>query len=314
MFGYPDEMKKELEDLGANVLWVPERPYNLLARIARNIWPRLYKIIADRYLSQILEKVSDQQLDYILIIGSAIINASFLEKLRADHTDAKLITYQWDSNKLHPYSHLLKYFDKCYSFDFNDCNQFPNLNYHPLFYLEKYKKLRNDGEGAKKYDLLHVGSLHPARYEIIEKIDAFCNENGIAFYYYLYTPFSSYLKFRIRGRRFTNAKFKKLDPEQILDLYKRSNVILDLPQVNQTGLTMRTFEVLGAGKKLLTTNKKLAEIDIYNEHLAGFCDLYEPVLFDKQFVKRSYKPDIEWLNKIEKYSLKNWLIYILKLN
>ena len=49
----------------------------------------------------------------------------------------------------------------------------------------------------------------------------------------------------------------------IVSLYKESEVILDINHPGQNGLTMRTFEALGAGKKLITTNteiKKLSEL------------------------------------------------------
>jgi len=311
MFDYPSEMKKELEGMGATVTWVPERPYNLLARIVRNYSPKWYARIAEKYLTRILERTEGMQLDYVLIIGSAIINAGFLKELRNGHKNACLLTYQWDSNRLYPYFHLLEYFDKCFSFDFNDCRQTPRLSYHPLFYLERYKELRTQWNTVKKYDLLHVGSLHPERYEMLQKAAAYCRENGITFYYYVYMPFASFLKHWIRGRRFTNVRFRKLNPGDILALYSQANVILDLPQKGQTGLTMRTFEVLGAGKKLLTTNPWIEQTDFYNGNMIALCDLNKQEPFDSAFVKAISGPSEAWLERMEKHSLRNWLLHML---
>ncbi|MFH4210110.1 lipopolysaccharide biosynthesis protein, partial [Acinetobacter baumannii] len=52
--------------------------------------------------------------------------------------------------------------------------------------------------------------------------------------------------------------------DEIIKLYAKSNVILDISHPGQSGLTMRTFEAIGAGKKLITTNLNIKEYPFYN--------------------------------------------------
>ncbi|MEK5777604.1 lipopolysaccharide biosynthesis protein, partial [Acinetobacter nosocomialis] len=51
---------------------------------------------------------------------------------------------------------------------------------------------------------------------------------------------------------------------EIVELYAKSNIILDISHPGQSGLTMRTFEAIGAGKKLITTNTNIKEYPFYN--------------------------------------------------
>ena len=50
-----------------------------------------------------------------------------------------------------------------------------------------------------------------------------------------------------------------------MDVVRSSRAVLDIQHFKQTGLTMRTLETLGAGKKLITTNPDVKEYDFYDE-------------------------------------------------
>lgn len=311
MFDYPEEIARELENLGWLVAFQPDRPIHVVARILRSLSRKGYEKISTRYLNKLLQTAHNVQPDVIFIIGCAIITPSFLQSLRGQHPRAKLITYQWDSNRLYPFFHLLKYFDNAFSFDPLDCKENSKLQYLPLFYLDKYRKLRSIGSENAKYDILHIGSLHVGRYNAILKVEKFCQENDISFKYYLYTPWSSYVKQLFYGKRFRNVQFRKLSPAQIMLMYSESKLILDLPQPQQTGLTMRTFEVLGAGKRLLTTSKYIKNDPVYSTEMITLCNLDNTVLFDVAELKKDIPASKEFFLRMEEYSLREWLKKIL---
>ena len=59
-------------------------------------------------------------------------------------------------------------------------------------------------------------------------------------------------------------KFKGLDYNTVNENIEKSNTILDIHHPKQTGLTMRTIEMIGMNKKIITTNKDIINYDFYN--------------------------------------------------
>lgn len=306
MFDYPTSITNQLKELGASVLYLPDYPQRLSARIIRNMSPLIYQKIVNRYLQSILKRIKGKRIDYFFVIGRAIITPKFLQTFRQEHPEAYLITYQWDSNKLYPYFNLLSWFDKAFSFDPQDCKENGILTYLPLFYQAKYKCLRYS-QCTKDIQLLHIGSLHPSRYASILKMEKFCKEHQLRFEYYLYMPFSSYVKFLMKGKNYRKAKFRKLNQQEILTYYDRSTAILDLPQEGQSGFTMRTFEVLGAGKKLVTTHPGIKSADFFSSNMITHCDFSNDIPFSKDFLSEKLVITRELEDSLEKYSLKEWL-------
>ena len=68
-----------------------------------------------------------------------------------------------------------------------------------------------------------------------------------------------------KGFDYKKLSFKSLNGDQIIELYNQSKVILDINHPGQKGLTMRTFEAIGAGKKLITTNSEIKKYPFYNK-------------------------------------------------
>ena len=64
-----------------------------------------------------------------------------------------------------------------------------------------------------------------------------------------------------------NDYSKTYQYKDIAQYCSESRAILDIAHPLQTGLTMRTIEVLfGIGRKLITTNKDIINYDFYNEN------------------------------------------------
>jgi hypothetical protein len=82
--------------------------------------------------------------------------------------------------------------------------------------------------------------------------------------------------------------------------------VLDIQHPRQTGLTMRTLEALGAGKKLVTTNVQVKEYDFYDERQVRVVDRMNPsVGLDLEFFKKD--DFFVSLEKIDSCSIGNWL-------
>jgi hypothetical protein len=72
---------------------------------------------------------------------------------------------------------------------------------------------------------------------------------------------------------------------------------------------MRTIETLGAGKKIVTTNREIKHYDIYRENNVCIIERENPVI-DPAFVNSNYE---ELQSSItEKYSIGGWVTQIFK--
>ena len=102
--------------------------------------------------------------------------------------------------------------------------------------------------------------------------------------------------------------YKMLPLAEAYSMYSKAKCVMDIESSTQTGLTMRTIEMIGLRKKLITTNKDIVNYDFYNENNIMIVDR-ENFKIDKVFFE---KPYVNLDEKIyEKYALKNWILRVL---
>ncbi|QDM00891.1 CgeB family protein [Aliarcobacter butzleri] len=213
--------------------------------------------------------------------------------------------YQWDSIKNNSnYVYLLNYFDRVSTFDMVDAQKL-NINYLPLFYSKKYENLELSDD--KRYDIVFFGSYHGDRLEILKKVSKECERLGLDFKYHLFIPKLALLKrlvfLKIKLQDLKYLSTKSVSTDEILESYKFTKAVLDIENPGQNGLTMRTFEVLGAILKLITTNKRILNENIYDEANILLIDRNELYL-DEFFLKRT-----NIMNEtVTKYDISHWLL------
>lgn len=309
-FSYEKEIKKKLEKLGAKVDYFDERmnPNNLtksIIRLNRNILKRKIK----KYYEKIIQNLVEDEYDSVFFINPETITPELLIKLKNSQKKAKFILYMWDSIKNKKKTlNLINYFDRCYSFDKNDCLNNPKLKFRPLFFTDVYSK--KIAEKSIKYDFIFIGTVHSDRYKILKSIEEQAIAKNIKGYLYMYFPSKIlfYIK-KLVDRSYSNVrsenfKFKSLNGEQIFEKVQKSKIVIDIQHPKQTGLTMRTIEMIGMKKKLITTNKDIINYDFYNKDNIFILDRDNPKV-DIKFFETEYKEineKIYW-----KYNIKNWL-------
>jgi hypothetical protein len=166
--------------------------------------------------------------------------------------------------------------------------------------------LRNENE-QYKYILYHLGWHHSDRLSLIKKIADFCNKNQISYNFLLYTGFFNYLvQFFFGGELRGNRQFlifrplsAALNRKNIL----QSKVILDIAHPAQSGLTMRTIELIGMQKKIITTNDDIVNYDFYHPNnilIVNRCK----VVIDIEFldIDHTLLPS----SIINQYSIREW--------
>lgn len=314
-FGYEKSINKKLEERGAKVDYYDERPANTfwdkgLIRLNKNF---LKKKIA-KYYNQIYTDISQNQYDYVLVINIEAMPIKFLAQLREKVPSARFVLYMWDSisNKKETHNYL-PFFDVIYSFDDNDCSKYPNIKFRPLFYLDEYKALRNQKE-KNIYDISFIGTAHSDRLSILNKLKKSIEACNILFYSYVFLH-SKKLFF---WNKLTNPSFKNvrvedcsyipLSKDDVINIIRNSKIVIDIQHPGQNGLTMRTIEMLGAERKLITTNQSIMKYDFFRPENICILDRYNPKI-PKDFLGTSY---ISLDDKLYyKYSLDGWLNEIL---
>lgn len=307
-YDYEEAINDKLQECGAIVtyfsgqlLW--ER-FLLLRVIAKIISLDIEKL-RSQYFNSIVGKIAENSFDYVLIIKGDQVTEDFISTLREKLSLAHFIMYQWDSLVRVPTAlKLFPYFDKIFSFDRIDCLNYPMLHFRPLFFRDK-------GRGASlpnKFDITFIGFLHSDRLSSVLKISAFCRENKLTSFFYLTTGLKQYFEKLING----DAGFlhlRKMSHQKVTAISAASRVILDFSHPLQFGLTMRTIEAIGLGKKMITNNGDIVNYDFYDKsNILVIDEDCEGV--NKEFVGLPYSKTPDCI--LNGYTLESWVCDVFR--
>lgn len=294
-FNMEKEIVNQLEKHGALVTYYDERPVNNnftkgMIRINRKFLQR--KI--NKYYKNIIKEIRHEKFDFLLVNRGEVIPQCFLEEFIKLQPDCLRIFYTWDSfgNHSHGLS-ILDYFQKKFTFDLRDAEKY-NIGFRPLYFTDKYCQI-SDRQTPKKIDLLFLGTAHSDRYIISNQIADWCTSNDLTAYNYYYMQgrfvylYKKYFDPSFKAFDYKKLSFKGLTIDEIINFYDQSNVILDISHPGQSGLTMRTFEAIGARKKLITTNTDIRNYPFYNSKNIFVFDRNQ-VHLDKHFFFNEYEP------------------------
>ncbi|EKN71347.1 lipopolysaccharide biosynthesis protein [Neobacillus bataviensis LMG 21833] len=315
-FNYHKKLINAMESLGAEVDFFDERPSNTviskaLLRINRN----LVTVQIKKYYEEIFAAIKDKKYDYIFICQAEATPKSFLINIKMLNSNAKMVLMLWDSvaNKVNTIEKL-ELFDEVFSFDKKDCDQF-GLTFRPLFFDEEYERIAKE-KAKLVYDLFFVGTVHSDRYKILMDVKQQFEKNKLQVFYFLYIPsklmyyqrklFSSELK----GSQINDISFVGMPSGQLTDKLIQSKAVVDIQHPKQTGLTMRTIEMLGANKKMITTNTDIQYYDFY--HPNNICIVErENVVVSTEFMTTPYVTVDEKVK--ERYSITYFILNVLGL-
>lgn len=311
LFNYEKEIHAELENQGFEVTHYDQRPSNNFltkALIRLNIKLLIQKKI-DNYYEQILKETAHIEYDYLFLISPEAINTKILQKIKDKNPKAKVFIYMWDSikNKKQALS-LLPLADRFFTFDSTDIAINNKIKFLPLFYISDYGKIPQQKEYL--YDIAFIGTIHSDRYKIVKEIKNIAIENGLSVYTYFYSP--SRLLFWIKKLFTKDFRFIKeedisyipLNKKDILEVIKDTKAMIDIEHPAQNGLTMRSIEMLGARRKLITTNQNIKSYNFYNSNNISIVSR-DKISLDINFIKQDFF-NIE--NRVyNEYSLETWI-------
>ncbi|MCR2784791.1 MULTISPECIES: hypothetical protein [unclassified Microbacterium] len=260
-FGYEEAIAGEIRAQGHEVDLVDERPSNApLARAIVRVAPFLLRGRIRRHFAALLARTQATPPDLVLVIKGEVVPEWFLTTLRWRSPTTRFVYYTFDSSSNSPRGiTLLPLFDRAFSFDPVDARRRPSVAYLPLFYRPEF----HPGEAPRDLDLSFVGTLHGDRHAFVHAVAAAVPpERRILFFY---SPAAWYfwarklLSARYRGIPRSAIRTTPLTIGTVADTMRRSKAVVDLQRPGQTGLTMRTFEVLASGAALITANGSIRD-------------------------------------------------------
>ncbi|PTS95970.1 capsular biosynthesis protein CpsH [Pedobacter sp. HMWF019] len=312
-FNYEQEIQIELERRGAFVYYIDDRIKNSTINKAffrLKLAESLGKKKVFNYFSDHLKKMGDRKFDYLLAIIPEGFSKEIIEFYRSQFKDTTFILYMWDSIDNRPYIiETLGLYDRTLTFDKSNSEKY-GLKFRPLFFTNHYERIGKEGVKSKyKFDLSFVGTAHSDRYSVIKRFVSTSKSplNNFFFFFLQHPVLIAYYWMVDPNFRNVNVKdisFKGMSKEDVLDVISNSTAIIDINHPNQTGLTIRTLEVLGAKRKLITTNKDILNYDFYNTKNISLIDRENPVI-DNEFLSSGYDEVEE--SVYNKYSLSSWV-------
>src|SRR5690348_5045098 len=115
-FGYELEIANKLRALGAIVHYFDERPGNgIFTKAMLRLSSSSFSSISKAYYVKILNKIKDEQYDYVLVVNQEAMQKDVVVLLKKSFRSATFILYMWDSVKnKSSVSKIYEYFNQCY--------------------------------------------------------------------------------------------------------------------------------------------------------------------------------------------------------
>jgi hypothetical protein len=311
-FGYEVAIRDKLLDLGASVFYIDDRPSNSsITKGLIRIHKDLAKITIAKYYESIAQQTMQDQFDVVFLLNPEALPVAFLDLCKSRWPRAYYVMYMWDSIKNRKHTlEFLPYCDRVFSFDQGDVETY-GFGFRPLFYLNAYGAVRQEEVQNYEYDLCFMGTAHSDRYGIAREVRDWCDDQGLRCFFYFYIQglglyWFNKLKSKGAMPSLTEVSFDRMSFDDIVQVVRASRAVLDIQHPRQTGLTMRTLEALGAGRKLVTTNGEVKGYGFYDERQVGVIDRLRPSAgLNVDFFRddQCYVP----LEKIEFCSIGRWL-------
>jgi hypothetical protein len=279
---------------------------NIFHRFFRKDIQYIHKIYTKNFNNHSQKKLRElkkckTKFDYCLVIRGDLVPEFVINHARS--ISKKMVDFQLDglsvSSKILDYQ---KYFDDIFVFDPDDVKKYPEaaLHFLPNCYFGE-----PDFSIPSEIDLLYIGQYLDERNVQLKNLHQYLEEHQLS-----YTSHTSLY----RGRCFEPLHPKVLQHktstsyEGNLDFVKKSKIIIDFKRKEHNGLSLRFFEAMQYGKKIITDNVSVKNYEFYhpnNIFVTDFVHL-DGIL---EFIQKPYHPLPETL--IEQYGFKNWIKVIL---
>lgn len=266
-FGYEEAISQAFRDRGIDVDRFDERPSNTaISRAILRILPQVAAGRLQRHFDGILGQLRRHRYDALLVVKGENVPPRVLKEFAESNPEAVRIFYTFDSlANSGKCLELFPYLDRRYSFDRTDVEERDDLRYKSLFFAREFAEAR---DRARDYDVSFVGTLHSDRYNFYHAVArGLPPDRRFAFFYSQarwYFALQRVIDKRMRRIASEEISFEKMPRAAVAEVFGSSRAVIDFQRPGQTGLTMRTFEALGSGAALITSNEAIIWEDFYD--------------------------------------------------
>jgi hypothetical protein len=212
----------------------------------------ILNFLEKRNTLRLIKIYNNYNVDKVVVIKGCTINYELLDKHAVHY-----VIYLWDSIKnIYNGGRYINIPSLVLTFDLNDALQY-EFKYLPLFHFRS--EHFEDIEHAKRSIISMYGSYSRERVRVLNSIFTKQQVNVPLAYVITISYFTFFKELILGGQNFFSlwkyTTFKKLPRERIQELLTHSMATLDIANLNQSGMTSRTFEALSYSTKLITNNK-----------------------------------------------------------
>ncbi len=308
LFSYHQSIKAEFESLGYATTWWNDRASNdTFHKAGLRLLPDLVARRSTATFLRQLNRLDAQAISRVLVVKGEGMSDEVIKALRARLPNAHLSLYFWDSVENTPRARAIApLFDDVATFDPVDA-QALGWTYRPLF-------ARNESiapplaEADLRYDWCFIGTLHSDRYRVIERLRRSAPQRKA--FFFGFAPSRLLLAARylrdpsLRKASAGSVSHHAMPVAQVVAAVGASRAMLDVEHPRQRGLTMRTIETLLSGRKLITTNRYIADSDLFDPSRVHVIDRHAPQVPDG-FYSSPFKPIDD--KTCARYSLRHWV-------
>ncbi len=262
-YSFAENVAQGLRDAGYGVTIAnDEYPSNIGGKILGKLGIRaLLRAITYRVLLK--EFVADKCYSVAVIIKGRGIGKKLLRELRG-HAD-KVVAYNWDSFGFNPaplawISDVTKYA----TFDYADAVRYG------LQRVDLYSSLPPKAEKlASRFDVSAILRVHSGRLHYIDMVLKAVKPERSFLYIFELNVFTFVLNFLhsplLYIKYWRHIHFKALPYAEYVQVLLDSEFTVDYAHPLQTGITIRCFEALSAGTKLITNNPCVLQNPMFGE-------------------------------------------------
>lgn len=232
--------------------------------------------------------------DQIVVFDNYKIIPFIRLRMRAN---AKLILWNWNKQSIQiaQRERLVSPFCDIWTFDSNDAKKY-NWKLNNQFYIPITSPNINASNSIRAF----CTCLDKGRYSGMKKIRKQLMDNGVECDFTLVKDGTS--NYDIQDSKWTREE--GFPYSVFLQHTLDSDIIVDLVQPGQSGLTIRTLEALFYGKKIITNNLSVLMCPFYNEHNIFIMDNHNVGKLT-DFLRYDFV-EIKEENKIP-YTYENWI-------
>jgi hypothetical protein len=316
-FSYEEVICSALREMGYRVTWWNERASNATwYKLALRLAPGLTSRLSTSHFLRKLQALPHDEITHVLVIKGEGVSRKVIEAMRQRMAAATMSYYLWDGVDNVPGAvRIADCFDAVATFDPVDAIRF-GWHHRPLFARHSAAVPRaKPPEVGAEFDWCFIGTLHSDRHRVIHRLRRAAGASSRSFVLG-FSPSRAMMWVR-RVTDWTlwlapagTVSTHALPAAEVLAVVARSRAVLDVEHPRQRGLTMRTIETLMAGQKLVTTNARIVESDLFHPTRVHVVSRQSPDI-PEDFFAAPFEPIGDKVRR--RYTCQGWALELIML-